>query len=43
MNSVVIMNLPTYGGGDVWGKDDDDSFAHPSVNDMLLEVVGINR
>lgn len=41
---IVVVNLPSYAGGcNLWGTEADDKFRLQSINDGLIEVVGIRN
>jgi len=41
---IVLVNLPSYAGGcNLWGGDKDDRFKPQSINDGLIEILGIRN
>ncbi|XP_069387548.1 diacylglycerol kinase theta [Paralichthys olivaceus] len=39
---LIFLNIPSWGSGaDLWGSEDDGRYGKPSIDDGLLEVVGV--
>ncbi|XP_026199803.1 diacylglycerol kinase theta [Anabas testudineus] len=42
IEGLIFLNIPSWGSGaDLWGSEVDGRFGKPSINDGLLEVVGV--
>ncbi|CAM4616530.1 unnamed protein product [Leuciscus chuanchicus] len=42
IEGLIFLNIPSWGSGaDLWGSDNDSRFRRPSINDGMLEVVGV--
>ncbi|XP_037833445.1 diacylglycerol kinase theta [Kryptolebias marmoratus] len=42
IEGLIFLNIPSWGSGaDLWGSEVDSRFRKPSINDGLLEVVGV--
>ncbi|XP_051944988.1 diacylglycerol kinase theta-like isoform X2 [Xyrauchen texanus] len=42
IEGLIFLNIPSWGSGaDLWGSDSDSHFRRPSINDGMLEVVGV--
>lgn len=42
IEGLIFLNIPSWGSGaDLWGSETDARFRKPSIDDSLLEVVGV--
>ncbi|KAM8960987.1 diacylglycerol kinase theta [Pelodytes ibericus] len=42
IEGLIFLNIPSWGSGaDLWGSDNDNRYGKPSIDDGLLEVVGV--
>ncbi|XP_008284327.1 diacylglycerol kinase theta [Stegastes partitus] len=42
IEGLIFLNIPSWGSGaDLWGSEGDGRFGKPSIDDGLLEVVGV--